>query len=171
MFCAPLAYLITFHGYGTRLHGAAEGSVHHSRAVYGTDPLPEMPLLAEFEQEHLGGPPFIMSYADAHVALAGVKAACARRRWDLIACHARTTHVHSVVHGEIEPEAIMDAMKAYATRRLNKTHPEDLARRRWSRHGSTKYLWEPEDVEAAIEYVLHEQGEPIAVFQKDRDRK
>jgi REP element-mobilizing transposase RayT len=112
-----------------------------------------------------------MSYEDAHIALEGVKTACETRGWDLIVCHARTTHVHSVVHASIEPEAILNALKAYASRRLNKIHPEDRGRKRWSRHGSTRYTWEPADLEAAIKYVLYEQGEPIAVFQKDRGRK
>jgi len=32
-----------------------------------------------------------------------------------------------------------------------------------------RYLWKPEQVEAAIQYVVHEQGELMAVFeQKDR---
>jgi len=165
----PRAYMITFHGYGTRLHGSAAGSVHHSRTAYGTEVLPEMPRLAEFEHDHLSGVPYVMSYDDARTALEGVKTACKTRGWELIACHARTTHVHAVVHADIEPEAVLNPMKAYASRRLNRIHPEDRGRRRWSRHGSTRYLWEPEDVEAAINYVLYEQGEPIAVFQKDRE--
>ena len=161
--------MITFHGYGTRLHGSAAASVHHSGTAYGADMLPEMPRLAQFEHDHLSGPPFVMSYDDAHIALEGVKTACKMRGWDLIACHARTTHVHSVVHADIEPEAILNALKAYASRRLSKIHPEDRGRKRWSRHGSTRYLWDSDDVEAATRYVLYEQGEPIAVFQKDRD--
>jgi hypothetical protein len=163
----PLAYLITFHGYGTRLHGAPEGSVHHSRAAYGTDTLPEMPSLELFEEEQLAGPPFVMSYADAHVALLGVIAACKKRKWELVVSHARTTHVHSVISAEAAPEPILNAIKGYATRGLNKTHPEDRTRTRWSRHGSTPYLWEPADVNAAIEYVLYEQGEPMAVYKSD----
>jgi hypothetical protein len=32
------------------------------------------------------------------------------------------------------------------------------------RHGSTRRLWRERDVEAAIRYVIDEQGEPMAVF-------
>ena len=36
----------------------------------------------------------------------------------------------------------------------------------WARHCSTKYLWKQEAVEAAVHYVLHEQGESMAVFSR-----
>ena len=38
-------------------------------------------------------------------------------------------------------------------------------RRRWGRHGSTRYLWTREAVAAAIHYVVYEQGEGMAVFE------
>jgi hypothetical protein len=37
-------------------------------------------------------------------------------------------------------------------------------RKRWSRHGSTRYLNEDAAVAAAVDYVLHCQGEPMAVY-------
>ena len=39
----------------------------------------------------------------------------------------------------------------------------------WARHGSTRYLWKEAEVEAAIQYVVNEQGLPIAVF-KNKNR-
>jgi hypothetical protein len=38
-------------------------------------------------------------------------------------------------------------------------------RRRWARHGSTRYLWTRESVLAAIYYVVHEQGAAMAVYE------
>ena len=32
---------------------------------------------------------------------------------------------------------------------------------RWARHGSKRYLWKEAAVEAAINYVVNEQGLPI----------
>ena len=37
--------------------------------------------------------------------------------------------------------------------------------KRWTRHGSTRYLWRVEDVEMAIRYTVDEQGEPMEVFE------
>ena len=39
------------------------------------------------------------------------------------------------------------------------------ARKRWVRHGSTRWLWKRENVSAAIRYVVDEQGDPMAVFE------
>ena len=38
-------------------------------------------------------------------------------------------------------------------------------RRRWARHGSTRYLWTSAAVSAAIHYVVREQGDAMAVFE------
>jgi len=40
-------------------------------------------------------------------------------------------------------------------------------RKRWARHGSTGWLWKSEQVSAAIQYVVAEQGEAMAVFNAD----
>jgi len=32
--------------------------------------------------------------------------------------------------------------------------------------GATRWLWKPENVSAAIRYVVDEQGEPMAVFEE-----
>jgi hypothetical protein len=37
-------------------------------------------------------------------------------------------------------------------------------RKRWARHGSTRWLWKDEEVQQALQYVVDEQGEPMALF-------
>ena len=64
----------------------------------------------------------------------------------------------------------MNAMKAYSSRALNQHGLDRAGRRRWSRHGSTRYLWTDDDVRAAIEYVVREQGEPMEVFETSSPR-
>jgi hypothetical protein len=34
-----------------------------------------------------------------------------------------------------------------------------------ARHGSTRWLWKPENVTAAIRYVVDQQGDSMAVFE------
>jgi REP element-mobilizing transposase RayT len=82
----------------------------------------------------------------------------------LLAAHVRTSHVHAVVEADVEPEKIMADFKVYASRRLNRTGFEDPSRKRWARHGSTRWLWKDEDVRSAVRYVVEEQGEPMAVY-------
>jgi hypothetical protein len=70
-----------------------------------------------------------------------------------------------VVTANFKPEPVMTALKAYSNRALNQ-HALDLPdRRRWARHGSTRYLWTGESVRAAIQYVVREQGPAMAVFE------
>lgn len=61
----------------------------------------------------------------------------------------------------------MNDFKAYASRALNRVEGVEGDRRRWARHGSTRWLWKDQDVREAIRYVVEEQGERMAVFVGD----
>jgi REP element-mobilizing transposase RayT len=98
------------------------------------------------------------------VVLSALVERCAERGWILIAAHVRTTHVHVVIAGEIPPERIMNDLKAYASRILNRTEIDPPDRKRWARHGSTRWLWDRKNVSAAITYVAEKQGDPMALF-------
>jgi REP element-mobilizing transposase RayT len=74
-----------------------------------------------------------------------------------MAAHVRTSHVHVVVNAAVAPERVMRDFKAYASRSLK--HPKA-----WTRHGSTRYLWQRDDVTHAVRYVVEGQGDPMAVF-------
>ena len=37
----------------------------------------------------------------------------------------------------------------------------------WARHGSTRWLWKPQHVWAAIQYVVAEQGDAMSAFESD----
>ncbi|MFO3150224.1 transposase, partial [Legionella pneumophila serogroup 1] len=90
---------------------------------------------------------------------------CRYRQWVLLAVHVRSNHVHLVIHAQISPEHIMNTVKAYASRYLNYTRLDGDRKNRWTRHGSTRYLWNEEEIEATIQYVVYEQGLPMAVFE------
>jgi REP element-mobilizing transposase RayT len=156
---APLAYLITFRSYGTWLHGEDRGSVdrrHYNR--YGT---PDMPankrILAE--QVALKSPPLFLDRARRAIVVSAIREVCQHRNYLLHAVNVRTNHVHSVVFGKCKPEHIMNAFKAYATRKLRETSLLGDATRPWSRHGSTPYLWTEEELERAIDYVINGQSD------------
>jgi hypothetical protein len=61
----------------------------------------------------------------------------------------------------------MNDFKTAASRCLNKAFPDERDRTRWTRHGSTRYLWTEEAVADKVHYVLHEQGEPMERFPND----
>ena len=73
--------------------------------------------------------------------------------------------MHIVVEAEARPERVMNDIKSYASRRLNQMGLDEPARKRWARHGSTRWLWKPEQVSAAARYVVDGQGDAMAVFE------
>ena len=97
--------------------------------------------------------------------LASLHERCAERHWNLWAAHVRTNHVHLVVEAEARPERVMNDLKSFASRSLNRKGLDQPDCKRWARHGSTRWLWKREDVSAAMRYVVDGQGDPMAVFQ------
>lgn len=112
-------------------------------------------------------PPYGLDTSRRETVLASLRERCSEHGWNLLAAHARTTHVHVVVEAEAQPERVMNDLKSYASRCLNRTGLDEPTRKRWARHGSTRWLWEPDSVSAAIDYVVEGQGEPMAVFRSE----
>ena len=162
----PLAYLITFTCYGTRLRGDEHGSVDRDHNVPGTDFLPPDPSRVWAQQERMNQEACILDREQRELVLDSIRNVCAQRAWGLWAVHVRSTHTHLVVAAPVAPERILNDVKAYASRALNRANRRGADRRRWARHGSTRYLWKPENVRAAIQYVVREQGKPMAVWEK-----
>jgi hypothetical protein len=63
----------------------------------------------------------------------------------------------------------MNTFKCYASRRLNTAASDDRGRKRWSRHGSTRYLWHTQAIEEAVAYVVDQQGPAMAVYDRRKD--
>jgi len=116
------------------------------------------------ERRLMHQPPYSMGGPRREVVLAALQERCAQRQWTLLAAHVRSTHVHLIVEADLRPERIMNELKAYASRCLNRQRLDETKRKRWARHGSTRWLWNRENESAAIHYVVDEQGEPMAVF-------
>jgi hypothetical protein len=58
----------------------------------------------------------------------------------------------------------MNEFKSYASRELNRLGVDSPERKRRARHGSTRWLGKDEDVRNALQYVIDEQGEFMALF-------
>ena len=154
----PLAYLITFVTYGTWLHGDPRGSVDHMHNAPGTPFLKPDPRRAARERSRLRQPPVRLdagSRRTVELAAAGV---CAYRGWTLHTVHARTNHVHAVIAAPVRPEPVLHDLKAYGTRALRREGHVDQQLTPWADGGSTRYLWTPAALAAAIRYVNDAQG-------------
>jgi hypothetical protein len=60
----------------------------------------------------------------------------------------------------------MAKFKAYASRALNLVSGNKP--KRWTRHGSTAWLWGPRRVDEAVDYVARQQGRPMAAYENPK---
>ncbi len=160
----PLTYFITFTCYGTWLHGQDPGSVDRQHNQPGTPFLPPDPSARQNQHNRLEQPSYHLDAPRRRLVLQAVRQVCQHRQWTLLAAHVRTNHVHVIVGAEATPERVLNDFKAYASRAQNGAGLDARDRKRWTRHGSTRYLKKRPELEAKIHYVLYEQGEPLEVY-------
>ncbi len=160
-------YFITFACYGAHLHGDESGSIDPDHHLFGTPVLDGDVTRLSFARSRMNQPPYELDCRSRTIVLKTLQEVCKHRGWTLLAAHVRSNHVHVVVEAEARPEKVMNDFKAYASRTLSRLDVKQQERRRWARHGSTRWLWKDADVREAVRYVVEEQGEPMAVFVGD----
>ena len=104
-----------------------------------------------------------MDTARRPVVIEAILGVCEHQGWVLHAAHIRTTHFHVVVSAEVRPEVALGKLKAYASRALNKRFGRRA--RYWARDGSTRWLWNPREVDDVVEYVLDRQGVRMEAYE------
>jgi REP element-mobilizing transposase RayT len=159
-----LRYFVTFSCYGARLHGDVCGSVDWDHNLFGSRLLDPDEKRVRGERRAMLQEPYVLDQVGRAAVLTAIQRHCAHRGWNLLAVHVRSNHVHVVVEAEAQPEKIMNEFKSHASRELNRLGRDGPGRKRWARHGSTRWLWRDEDVRQALHYVIAEQGEPMALF-------
>ena len=160
-------YLITFACYGAHLHGDESGSVDRAHNLPGGRMLGAEPTRLAAEAHLMTQPIYAMDQPRREVVLASIVERCTKRGWGLLAAHVRENHVHIVAAADVAPERVMNDLKSYASRLLNLKGLDAPERKRWARHGSTRWLHNRDSVTAAIRYVVQKQGEAMAVFVAD----
>ena len=130
--------------------------------------IPDTPRLSSDEdrrrvvRERMVQQPYSLDESRRQVVLAAIRQDCGFRGWTLHAVHGRANHVHVVVSAAPAPERVMNDLKSYASRRLNEAGFDSRERKRWTRHGSPRYLWDEDAVGMACMYVWERQGEPMS---------
>ena len=155
------AYLITFSTYASWLHGDERGSVTKQENLPGTPAHPPQRGLEQSNREAVSDEPVYLEESARITTLAAIQEVCRHRGWRLEAANVRTQHVHLVAVAADPPEKVMNDCKAYATRRMREASLIDREQRVWTRHGSTRYLNDAEAFDAAVAYVVDEQGEDL----------
>ena len=156
-----LAYLITFRGYGTWLHGDRRGSVDRFNNKYGAPRIPPNERWHKYNRAALKQKPFIMKSRQRLTVEEAIRDTCKVRGWDFWATNVRSNHVHTVVSASCKPEKVLAAFKANATRQLREKGLWRGKRSPWVDRGSKRRLWTEQDVVDAVAYVEYDQGEPL----------
>jgi REP element-mobilizing transposase RayT len=82
-------------------------------------------------------PPYLLDLPRANVVLAAIQEVCRFRKWDLIAAHVRSNHVHLIVDGCRNP--IAQLCNSGVFRKSIKRRTQSLgARRQYSRTSGRK---------------------------------
>jgi hypothetical protein len=165
-----MTYLITFACYGAHLNGDEAGSVDRLHNQPGSRAIAADAGRVRLERRLMDQAPYIMDPARREAVLAALLERSKQRGWNLLAAHARENHVYVVIEAGAAPERIMNDLKAYASRKLNRLQLDEPDRKRWARHGSTRWLPESPQVLAAVRYVTEKQGEPMAVYVAPEQR-
>jgi len=155
----PLGYLITFRCYGTWLHGDERGSIDRFHNRYKSPYLARSDRRRDLNLKEMRSEPLILDTRQRQSVDLAVREVCVNREWLLHALNVRTNHVHTVVSiGSIKPDRVLNAFKAYATRRMRLDGNWTEPRSPWADKGSQRYLWTEQSLALAIDYVVNGQG-------------
>jgi len=150
---------VTYPSYGTWLHGDERGSVDREHNAPGSPMLPANPNRRGYAQRRLEHAPIKLNSRAREIVRQTIEDVAAHRGWTLHAINVRTNHVHFVISADSPIERVMNQMKSWSTRRLVESDEFPRGLRLWVRHGSTRYLWKPEQVLSACRYVAEGQGD------------
>lgn len=155
----PIAYLITFTTYGTRLHGDERGTVDDAHNTYGQPLRPPDPTLQQHREKLLQHQPTLITPKMRRVVRLTIAEVSDTRDWRLHALNIRANHIHLVVSfGEAKPGKVMSDIKAYATRNLRTEGLTGGDAKVWTAGGSARPIFDDDGLWRAVDYVENEQG-------------
>ncbi len=154
-----IGVLLTFTTYGTHLPGADAGSVSRKQRNWGSPTVASNTAWRDQARRLMVEPEFTLGPLDRSLVLNSLIEACAYRTWHLFCAHIRTNHVHAVLQTDVPVDRALQYLKARATFVLKTRHRD--RERFWTKHGSTRYLWNRESLAAALDYVMNQQGVPM----------
>jgi REP element-mobilizing transposase RayT len=160
----PLAYFITFTCYGARIHGDERETVDYYHNGFLASKISVNKNLHDYRKKHMTSKSYIMGEKERQLCLLGLRDAGAVFDWRLYAAHVRTNHVHVIIAADNKPEFVMTQLKARASKRLNRAMYKRPPSKRWTRHGSTRYIWTDTSLLFAIQYVVLEQGRKMSCY-------
>lgn len=154
-------YFLTWHTYGTWLHGDEAGSVDVAHNRFGTPRLAPDQARFDLALHAMKHGPVTLSFTARILVDDAMRRHCRIRAWDLRALAVRSNHVHVVIaNPESPPEQMVKQLKEWGTRKLRVHRIIGPRQRAWADHASTGYLYEPGSLDEKIRYVLEMQDSP-----------
>ena len=163
MYSDPIAYFLTWHTYGTWLHGRAEGSVDKRHNAPNTDRLPPDSLREFRNRKRMKHEVFVLDAAARGVVDRVIREHCALRNWKVHALAVQSNHVHVVVSAPgVRPEQVVGQLKQWGTRRLREQGCAATDQPVWVALASTQPLFTDAELSAAIRYTLESQERAVS---------
>lgn len=150
----PIAYHITWGTYGTRLPGTDRPHVDRDHNQYGAPLAPTDPQREQAARARMKGDPVYLTMDERLCVKAAIEEVANRYDWTIIQLAVQPDHVHVVITAPREGEQLRDALKAVASKCLNKQFE---VRQWWAEKGSAKYLYEREYFDNAVDYVRRQR--------------
>jgi len=148
----PIAYFFTWATYGTWLPGDARGWVDYQHGWQLPNSMHELESAAKMPEDACR-----LSVAQRNLVQEQIAETCRHRGWHLHAVNCRSNHVHVVVSApNTAPKKMRTDLKAWATSRLRQEFDEQRENW-WAARGSIRWLWDEDDLEAAVLYVAEGQ--------------
>ena len=150
----PMGYFISWGTYGARLTGGPKPFVDRWHNEYDK-PLPAPdPAREQAARDRMKEDPVTLTVQQRHEVESAIREVAARYRWPIHEIAIQGNHCHVVLTAARDGEELRDALKAVATRALNKHFKK---RKWWAEGGSARYLWERDYFENAVDYVRRQR--------------
>ena len=155
---SPASVFITFTTYGARMHGDERGSVKRGRKGISSHIISPDAVRSARARALMAGPAFELDDVQRATVSETIQQVCEFKGWILHAINVRTNHVHFLVSAEAAPKTVMNACKAWATRRMRQAELISDDTRVWTRHGSTRFVTTESSFRRVAEYIIDGQG-------------
>ena len=167
-------WLLTWTMYGNWLPGDKCGFVSNVRDgdgpevrhnIPGTEYDKDLPSLEEAARINLIGDPIRIQSEQAEVLLQQFQETAKFRNWKLLAVAIMSNHCHVVlgVPGDPDPRTLLQGLKSYGSRALNRKWKKPLSATWWTESGSKRKLPDDTAVLAGIKYLI-DQEYPLVLW-------
>src|SRR5262249_28597520 len=148
------AYHITWGTYGTRLHGDQRPTVDGEHNQYGQPFVAPDKNREDEIRRNLAREPVYLTLEQRKLVEETLREVADRYDWIIHAIAAQSDHVHIVISAPRIGDDLREALKACASRALNKSSGK---KKWWAEGGSDKWLFEDEYFEEVRRYVFDQR--------------